>query len=182
LLGACGYMSSTITLNDKKYRLFHWSGFYAAKWGYRFAKKMDKKKKFNILARNADGDVRYRKIRCPPVLHQYLLKSFEDDKAYEAKQTFVKQHGHLFITEQELNQKLENGGHFFPFKNLAYNQEIAKKMFEMFDDAAHQDLDWQSLDLHLTRKAKNNISSLYTWIRQGYAKETIAVGRLATLI
>ncbi len=66
----------------------------------------------------------------------------------------------------------------FSHSRILYNQEIAKKMFEMFDDAAPQDFDWQALDLHLTRKAKNNISSLYTWIRQGYFKGDIAVGRL----
>lgn len=75
LFGSCGYMSSNITLNDKHYKLFHWSGFYAAKWAYRFAKNVDKMNKITILP--GDGDTTYRKIRCPPVLHHHLVKNFE---------------------------------------------------------------------------------------------------------
>jgi len=121
-------------------------------------KNLDKSNKFTIS--HGDGNVTYRKIRCPPVLHQYLLKFSEYDKECDVKQKFIKHSGHLFIADQELNQKLEDVCHFFPFKNLSYNPEIAKNLFTMYDDAAHGDLGWQSLDLHLTRKAKINISLL----------------------
>ena len=176
LFGACGYMCSNITLNDKHYKLFHWSGFYAAKWAYRFAKNVDKINKITILP--GDGDTTYRKIRCPPVLHQHLVKSFGGDKESDVDKMFIRQSGHLFIGDQELCLKLEDARHFFPFKNLSYNKEIINNLFSMYDDAVHENLDWQSLDLQLTRKAKINVSLLYTWIRKNYAQGTIAIGRL----
>jgi len=180
ILGACGYMSSTFMQNDKKYRLFHWSGYFAAKWAYRFATNLDKTKKITVMEETKTRQRSYRKIRCPNVLYQHLLKYFESERLSDLKKSFIKQAGFTFMSKNDLCKKLKEPSYFFPFKNLEYDDQIVKNLFRMYDDAADNDelINWQTLDLHLTHKAQVNITLLYTWIKQAYETGILTIGRL----
>jgi hypothetical protein len=179
ILGSCGYMSSIFMQNGKKYRLFHWSGSFAAKWAYRFATNLDKTKKITVLTKQKDT-TSYRKIRCPNVLHQQLIKNFETQRVSDLKKSFIKQESLCFMSENDLVNKMKEPSYFFPFKNLVYDDQIVKNLFRMYDDDADTDehVNWQSLDLHLTHKAQVNITLLYTWIKNSFETGILEIGRL----
>ena len=179
ILGSCGYMSSILKQNGKKYRLFHWSGFFAAKWAYRFATNLDKSKKITVLTKQKDTTP-YRKIRCPNVLYQLLIKNFETQRVSDLEKSFIKQEGLCFMSENDLINKMKEPRYFFPFKNLVYDDQIVKNLFRMYDDDADTDehVNWQSLDLHLTHKAQVNITLLYTWIKNSFETGILEIGRL----
>jgi len=178
ILGSCGYMCSFFMQNDKHYRLFHWSASFGAKWAYRFATNMDKFNK--ITVNKGKEETTYRKIRCPNVLHQQLVKNYETQRQYDLKKTFIKQAGFIFMSENDLMTKLKDPKYFFPFKELIYDKEAVKNLFRMYEDEADddKDKDWQSLNLHLTSKAQVNVTLLYTWMKKSYAEGILEVGRL----